>query len=170
MVLFPHSVYIGFRLFVLLERRSGDVSSMLRGYEGLFTETFCSTPLGAELSDGGNLRSAFRIGSAAEFPRAQGVIRGFSAISSLWENSCRCCGALTWHSLHLRSLLIERHFSERETLRTPYSSRCWSDRWFSSEELLQVDSGARTRHSLHLRDPLIRTAFLIRCKSFLALF
>ena len=28
MILFPHSVYIEFRLFVLLERPSGDVSSM----------------------------------------------------------------------------------------------------------------------------------------------
>ena len=28
-ILFPHSVYIGFRLFVLLERRSGNMFSML---------------------------------------------------------------------------------------------------------------------------------------------
>ena len=69
-------------------------------------------PLGAELSDGGNLRSAFRVGSAAKVPRAQGVILCFSAIFFLWEDSCKCRGALTWHSLHLRSLLIERHFSE----------------------------------------------------------
>ena len=27
-ILFPHSVYIGFRLFVLLERHSGDVFTM----------------------------------------------------------------------------------------------------------------------------------------------
>ena len=29
LILFPHSVYMGFRLFVLLEIRSGDVFSML---------------------------------------------------------------------------------------------------------------------------------------------
>ena len=34
LVWFPHSVYIGFCLFVLLERRSGDVSSMPWGVRG----------------------------------------------------------------------------------------------------------------------------------------
>ena len=33
-IFFPHSVYIGFRLFVLLERSSGDVSSMPWGVRG----------------------------------------------------------------------------------------------------------------------------------------
>ena len=77
------------------------------------------------------------------------------------------CGAWMRHSLHLRSLLIKRHFSEHKTLRTPYSSRCWSDCWFSSAELLQVDSGARTRHSLHLRDPLIEQHFSLDANLFL---
>ena len=34
LILFPHSVYIRFPLFVLLERRSGDVSSMPWGVRG----------------------------------------------------------------------------------------------------------------------------------------
>ena len=47
-VLFPHSVYIGFRLFVLLERRSSDVSSMpwrVRGTLVLLGEQFCWHPV-----------------------------------------------------------------------------------------------------------------------------
>ena len=36
LVLFLHSVYIGFCLFVLLEKRSGDASSMLWGVRGTF--------------------------------------------------------------------------------------------------------------------------------------
>ena len=63
--------------------------------------------------------------------------------------------ARTRHSLHLRSLLIERHFSEPQPHRTSYGLRCWSDRLFSSEDFLQVDSVARTRHSLDLRSLLI---------------
>ena len=62
-------------------------------------------------------------------------------------------------SLYLRSLLIERRFSQRKTLRTSYGFRCWFDCLFSSTELLQVNSDARTRHLLHLRDPLIEQHF-----------
>ena len=62
--------------------------------------------------------------------------------------------ARTRHSLHLRSLLIERHFSELQPHRISYGLRCWSDRLFSSEDFLQVDSVARTRHSLDLRSLL----------------
>ena len=36
LILFPHSIYIGFRLFVLLERRSGDVFSMPWRVRGTF--------------------------------------------------------------------------------------------------------------------------------------
>ena len=53
-ILFPHSVYIGFRLYMLLERRSGDVSSMpwrVRGTLGLWANSSvgtqsCPTPRG----------------------------------------------------------------------------------------------------------------------------
>ena len=50
--------------------------------------------------------------------------------------------ARTWLSLHLRSLLIEQHFSEPQPL-------------FSSEDFLQVDSVARAQLSLGLRSLLI---------------
>ena len=53
-ILFPHSVYIGFRLYMLLERRSGDVSSMpwrVRGTLVLWANSSvgtqsCPTPRG----------------------------------------------------------------------------------------------------------------------------
>ena len=44
-------------------------------------------------------------------PRSWGFVPPLS-----WENSCRCRGALMWHSLHLRSLLGEQHFSECRNL------------------------------------------------------
>ena len=63
--------------------------------------------------------------------------------------------ARTRQSLHLRSLLIEQHFSEPQPHRTSYSLRCWFDRLFCSEDSLRVDSAARTRHLLDLRSLLI---------------
>ena len=40
-----------------------------------------------------------------------------------------------------------------------HAVRCWSVRLFPVEDLLQVDSGARTRHSLHLRDSPLEQRF-----------
>ena len=71
-------------------------------------------------------------------------------VRSLWRTSCRSvCVARARLLRDLRSLLIERHFSERQYHRTSYGLRCWSDRLFSSEDFSQV--GLRCPHAASAR-------------------
>ena len=127
-----------------------------------------SIPLDAELSNGGNLRSAFRFGSAAVFPRSFSVFPGFSAIRSLWENSCRCHDALISHSLHLKILFSELHFSDCRNLFGLLTARAVSPmlvlfrRFFSGgQRCPHVALAAAKRCSE-------RAVLLTRCKSFFA--